>query len=224
MNTKRLILILFYGNTLFCSHYSPIPEFMSLSSLSLNLGRMCGSPGVTKSKMLNVCMLWSIFMLFSSFLLQKIYQSCIPASWCLLLAAVCVACFWVQVLSLPSLDGGCAGLLNKRRWIFVLFCGNLYLLFQSYIALWLPSFRVRALSLLPNLDGGCTGLLNERRWIFVLFSGNLLYSSIAISLTPKFPVWALSLSCQAWIVAVLDCWIREGEYLFCFVVTFSLVP
>ena len=31
---------------------------------ALKLGRMCGSPGVTKSKILNVCMLWSIFMLF----------------------------------------------------------------------------------------------------------------------------------------------------------------
>ena len=123
MNTKRLILILFYGNALFCSHCSPIPEFMSLSSLSLKLGRMCGSPGVTKSKILNVCMLWSIFMLFSSFLLQNIYQNCIPASWCLLLAAVCVACFisW-------------RGLVNTTQEgeYFVVFCGNL-LLFNSYI-------------------------------------------------------------------------------------------
>ena len=90
---------------------------------ALKLGRMCGSPGVTKSKILNVCMLWSIFMLFSSFLLQNIYQNCIPASWCLLLAAVCVACFisW-------------RGLVNTTQEgeYFVVFCGNL-LLFNSYI-------------------------------------------------------------------------------------------
>ena len=54
----------------------------------------------------------------------------------------------------------------------------------------------------------------KRRWIFVLFCGNLLFCSIAISLTPDFEL-SPSLSCRAWVMGILDCWIQEGEYLFC---------
>ena len=118
MSTKRFLLLFCFVVALqdICSHSSPIPKFMGLSSLSLNF------------------------------------------------------------------SDGCAGLLNTRRWIFVLFCGNPLLFYSSPI----PEFMIRALSLsfkhwqwLFNLGRGgphhtskimCTSMLFEYLWIFLILT------------------------------------------------------
>ena len=89
---------------------------------------MCGSPGVINTKkinkMLNVCVLWSVFMLFP--LLQNIDRSCIPASWWILLAscACSISCFMSW-----------RGLVNTTRLkvnICTVCCGNpLFSLYRS---------------------------------------------------------------------------------------------